>query len=175
MLLSDVGNESGLVGKNLMFAALAGGYGRYPVDHPRFGEGPLALPFIDRSVDDFYVAPKESGLAYRKAGTIVFQLPHKNPIFQTEKLARTAEGPLFGAALKAKMRRYFLETRTIEWEAFSEFLPHPGCAVTLDPTQRDRFGLRVARVALATHPASRAASDYLATKGSAVMQASGAL
>jgi choline dehydrogenase-like flavoprotein len=77
--------------------------------------------------------------------------------------------------LKQKMRRFFLETRSIEWEAFGEFLPHPGCAVTLDPAAKDRFGLPVARVTLAMHPASRAASDWLGERAAEVMDETGAI
>ncbi len=175
LLISELANGSGLVGKNLMFSTLSSGYGRFPVGDAHFGKGPLVMPFIDRAVDDFYVAPKEAGLPHAKAGTILFLLPHKNPIFQAEKLAITGGAPLFGAALKARMRRYFLETRTVEWEAFGEFLPHGGSAVTLDPKVRDRFGLAAARLEIAMHPASLAASDWLGKKARTVLDAAGAL
>jgi choline dehydrogenase-like flavoprotein len=178
MLISDVGNGNGLVGKNLMVATLASGAGRFPLPSPHFPPGPPELPFIDRAVQTHYVAPKSAGLPHAKAGTILFMLPHKNPIFQAERLSASAGAeapPLFGAALKQKMRRFFLETRSIEWEAFGEFLPHPGCAVTLDPAAKDRFGLPVARVTLAMHPASRAASDWLGERAAEVMDETGAI
>jgi choline dehydrogenase-like flavoprotein len=69
------------------------------------------------------------------------------------------------------MREFFLETHTIEWEAFGESLPHPGCDVTLDPEVKDRFGLRVARLRTAVHPASLAASDFLAGRARAIVGA----
>ena len=177
LLISKLANGNGLVGRNLMVATLASGSGRFPLPSPHFPPGPPTLPFIDRALQDWYVAPKSAGLPHAKAGTVLFLLPHKNPIFQTERLAHDGEGkpPVFGAALKAKMRRYFLETRALEWEAFGEFLPHDGCAVTLDDTTKDRFGLPVARVALATHPASRAASDWLGERAHEVLTATGAI
>jgi choline dehydrogenase-like flavoprotein len=156
-----------------MFAAFASGFARYALPSEHFPNDPAALPFIDRATQHFYVAGKGE-LAHPKAGTILFMLPHKNPIFAAEKLARTGGAPIFGVALKKKMREYFLETRTIEWEAFSEFLPHAGCAVSLDPTTKDPFGLPSARISIAVHPTSATASDWLAKKTEWIMDATGA-
>ena len=165
LLGSGVANESGQVGKHLMFATYASASARFTLPSPHFPSGPPFLPFIDRCVQDFY----------GEAGTLLFLLPHKNPIFQAERVARGGgDAPIFGAALKAKMREYFLDTRSIDFEAFGSFLPHDGCDVTLDPTVKDRFGLPVARVRVATHVASRAGSDFLSTKGRAVLDAAGA-
>ena len=178
LLISKLGNGSGLVGKNLMVATLASGAGRFALPSAHFPPGPPELPFIDRALQDHYVAPASAALPHAKAGTILFMLPHKNPIFQAERLAQAGgadKPPLFGAALQRTLRRFFLETRSIEWEAFGEFLPHAGCAVALDPAAKDRFGLPVARVTLATHPASRAASDWLGAQAHAVMEATGAI
>jgi choline dehydrogenase-like flavoprotein len=176
LLVSELGNESGLVGKNLMFSSMASGTGRFPLPDPRFPSGPPFLPFIDRVVQEHYVAPKEAALPHPKAGTILFMLPHKNPIYRAERAAKTTTGvPLYGAALKAALRRTFLETGAIEWEAFGESLPHDGTAVTLDPLRKDRFGVPVARIATSLHPASLAASDWLATKGHAILEAAGAI
>lgn len=175
LLLSRIANASGLVGKNLMFAAWASGAGRFPIPSPHWPAAAERLPFADRSLQDFYVAPK-AGLPHPKVGTLQFLLPHPNPIFQAERLAARAGGgpPIFGGELKRRMREFFHDTRTIEWEAFSEFLPHDGCDVTLDPEVRDRNGLPVARLRMGIHPASLAASDFLARQGRAVLEAAGA-
>jgi choline dehydrogenase-like flavoprotein len=170
-------NGSGLVGKNLMFAAYAAGYGRFRPDATDWPPAARAMPFLDRALKDHYVA-ENAGLPHPKAGTILFLLPHWNPIFQAERVA-AASGPsappLYGRALQRALREFFHETRTIEWEAFSEFLPHAGCDVTLDPDVKDRFGLPVARVRVALHQASRQVSDWLAQTGQSVLERAGAI
>jgi choline dehydrogenase-like flavoprotein len=106
----------------------------------------------------------------------LFQRPHPNPIFQAEKLAWNRSGPpAFGAELKRRMREFFLETRTIEWESFSEFLAHDGCEVSLDPAVRDSAGQPAARVRIVLHSASLAASDRLAARAREVLAAAGAM
>ena len=167
-------NGSGLVGKNLMFAAFAGGLGRFKTGGDFFPPEADRLPFLDRSVQDHYLVPK-AGLPFPKAGTLLFQRAHFNPIFLAERAAATPGGPpLFGAALQRKLREVFVDSRTIEWEAFSEFLPHPGCQVSLDPEVKDPHGRPSARLQIGVHPASAAASDFLASQGRAVLEAAGA-
>jgi len=175
LLQSRLANASGQVGQNLLFASFASGWGRFPIPSPHWPPGAGGLPFLDRSIQDFYLLP-QAGLPHPKAGTLLFMLPHVNPIFQLERLAHTPAGqpPLWGPTLKRRMREFFHDTRTIEWEAFGEFLPHPGCDVTLDPEVKDLFGLPVARIRLAVHPATGAASDFLAQKGRSVLEAAGA-
>ncbi|MCA1826031.1 MAG: GMC family oxidoreductase N-terminal domain-containing protein, partial [Myxococcales bacterium] len=159
LLASEVANSSGLLGKNLMFATLASGYGRFP----RGGADPSdRLPFIDRAVE-------------QPEGVILFQRPHPNPIFEAEKLAWNPSGPpAFGAELKRRMREFFHETRTLEWESFSDFAPHAGCEVSLDPEVKDPAGQPAARVRIGVHPDSLATSDKLAARAREVMAASGA-
>jgi choline dehydrogenase-like flavoprotein len=166
LLSSGVANSSGLVGKGLMFATLAQGYGRFPRDSPAWPAAMERLPFIDRAVQD----------PQGERGTILFQRPHPNPIFQAEKVAWNRAGPpAFGAELKRRLREFFLETRTVEWESFSEFFPHDGCDVALDPSVKDPAGQPVARVRVAVHPRSVAASDRLATRAREALAAAGAL
>jgi choline dehydrogenase-like flavoprotein len=168
---SGLANSSGLLGKNLMFASFASAYARFALPHADFPESAQIMPFLDRAVLDHYVAPG-AGLPHAKAGTLLFMLSHKNPIFQAERVAKTPDGPpVFGAELKRRMREFFVETKSIEVEAFGESLPHPGCDVTLDSATKDRFGLPVARIRLGLHPASLAASDFLAARAREILEA----
>jgi choline dehydrogenase-like flavoprotein len=167
LLASGVANSSGLLGKGLMFATLAAGFGRFPRESPAWPSTADRLPFIDRALQDVPDAPR---------GTILFQRPHPNPIFQAEKLAWNRGGPpAFGGELKRRLREFFLETHTLEWESFSEFLPHEGCDVSLDPAVKDGAGLPAARVRIGIHPSSLAASDRLAARAREVLSAAGAV
>ncbi len=168
---SGLGNSSGLLGKNLMFSSFASAYARFALPSSDFPDSAQIMPFLDRAVLDHYTAPK-AGLPHPKAGSLLFMLSHKNPIFQAERVAKMPDAPpVFGAELKRRMREFFLETRSIEVEAFGESLPHPGCDVTLDPDTKDRFGLPVARIKLGLHPASLAASDFLAARAREILEA----
>ena len=81
------------------FAALGAGYGRFPRASPAWSQATERLPFIDRALRDLPGAPR---------GTILFQRPHPNPIFQAEKLAwNRSRPPAFGAELKRRMREFF--------------------------------------------------------------------
>jgi GMC oxidoreductase len=158
-----------------MFASFASAYARYARPTPHFPDDARIMPFLDRAVLDYYKLPRKAGLPHQKGGSLLFMLPHKNPIFQAERLAKQPSGPpVFGAELKRRLRDFFLSTRTIEVEAFGEFLPHEGCQVTLDPDVKDRFGLPVARVRASIHPASLAASDFLAAQGRTILEETGA-
>src|SRR5262249_10567591 len=138
---------------------------RFPRDSAAFAQD--RLPFIDRALQDLPGSPR---------GTILFQRPHPNPIFQTEKLAWNRSGPpAWGAELKKRMREFFHETHTLEWESFSEFAPHAGCDVSLDPAVKDPVGQPSARVRVAVHPDSLKASDQLAIRAREVMMAAGAV
>lgn len=167
LLVSRLANGSGLLGKNLMFGTMAAGWARFPRDDPRWPAGAEKLPFIDRTV-----AP-EGG------GTILFMLPHPNPILQAERLADAGGDadapPAWGVELQRRLLEFFHETHTIEYECFCAALPHDGSDVTLDPDVKDRFGLPVARVRAATHPDSRRASDALDSKARQILTAAGAL
>jgi choline dehydrogenase-like flavoprotein len=167
-------NSSGQVGKNLVFATFGSAYGRFGLPSPHFPDGARVMPFLDRAVRDYDVAPKPK-LEHPKEGTLLFMLPHKNPIFQAERLAKVQGGPpVFGAELKRRMREFFRDTRTIEVEGFGEFFPHAGCDVVLDPEVKDRYGLPVARIRTGVHPASLEASNALLSRGRAILDAAGA-
>lgn len=98
-----LGNASGQLGRNLLFATLASGTARFPRSSPSWPASTERLPFLDRAVQDHYVLP--SG---KKGGTILFQRPHVNPIFRVEKLTWNGPGPpIFAAASKARMREFF--------------------------------------------------------------------
>ena len=175
LLMSELGNSSGLVGRHLMFASYTGGRGRFPASSPHFPDAARALPFLDRSVQDHYTSVN-AGLPHPKCGTLIFSLPWPSPILHAERLAHpTADGPpLFGSALTRRWKEYFLETRTIEWEGIGEFIPNESTRITLDPEVKDRFGLPVARIGLGIHPATLAASDHLARSADEIMDSAGA-
>ncbi len=169
-------NSSGLVGRNLQFSSYSGGAGVFRLDRPE-EERRILLerhPFVGRSLQDFYRLPSGTASGLDKGGTIRFGFPHPNPIFTALRLARLEGGLAWGATLKRRMRKHWLETRTIEFEAFADFHPNPGTRVELDPDVVDRWGLPAARIHLAVPPVHVRAGEFLQARGLEVLEAAGA-
>ncbi len=165
-------NGSGLVGRNLTFSTFGKGTGIFErrALRERLGPENQDLPFLLRSLQDFYWVPK-AGLPLPKGGTHNFLFHHPNPINAAMRLIGDADHELLGDALKERMRQYFQEELWIEFEVFGEFLANPGTYVDLDPTITDRRGLPAARITLEHHPADVETNKFLVRKGLEVLEA----
>jgi choline dehydrogenase-like flavoprotein len=170
-------NSSGLVGKHLGFSTLS----RVEADFARTGGGRAVagfddpLPWLGVSIQDYYRLPATAGSAGgAKGGTLRFDFMHPSVISRAERVARSEEPPLWGQALKDRLRRHFRECKTVETEIFGEFLPLEGTYVDLDPKITDRYGLPVARITLQHHPVDVAAIQFLTARARDVLQAMGA-
>ena len=181
-------NDSGLVGKNLLFSGQSKGEARFA-----HGAGKEwlrdAMPFVQRSMQDFYLLEKSAPSlragggpgggagawpgGVRKAGTILFALAHPNPIFTAERIAGGAPGALWGRRLKQALRDEGAGSRTLTFENFAEFLPTTGTYVDLDPEVKDRWGTPAARITLARHAHDSAANRLLAARGKELLDALG--
>lgn len=162
-----LGNASGQVGKHLVFSGT--GLGRARFFHAR-GEPLSRFPFVQRAMQDFYFLDKPVD-GVRKAGTILFDWEHPNPINTAERLTRDRGGLVWGKRLKDSLRRNAAGARTLHFEAFSEYLPTPGTYVDLDPEVKDRWGVAVARMTEARHPLDLAATRLLVDRGMDVLRA----
>ncbi len=160
-------NGNGLVGKHLMFSTFSGARASYPRGHASFSEDMRAHPFLDLALQDFY-APKDAP----KAGTILFLLPHPNPIHHAERLAvGQGNNIVLGSVLKKRLKTFFVETRSLEVETFGEYLPTAGTFVDLDDRAMDRRGVPAARIHIAHHEHDYAASKLLQDRAVALLEA----
>ena len=150
-----------------MFSGTGLGRGRF--FHPR-GEPLSGFPFVQRALQDFYFLDKPVD-GMRKAGTILFDWEHPNPINTAERLSRDRSGLVWGKRLKDSLRRNAAGARTLRFEAFSEYLPTPGTYVDLDPDVKDRWGAPVARMTEARHPLDLKATRFLVERGMEVLKA----
>ncbi|MBK8010095.1 MAG: GMC family oxidoreductase [Deltaproteobacteria bacterium] len=178
---NGLGNNSGQVGRNLCFSTLGQLKGRF--DYADFdAEGVEILknpmPFVGRAIQDAYeVAP--SGDVFGKGGTFHFLWAHPNPIFAAEQLIHAREHErerdprrlIFGRPLIERMAKHFRDGRTLEVECFGEWLPTPGCYVSLDPKITDRFGLPAARITIDRHPSDRASSQVVVDRARSMLEA----
>ncbi len=170
-----LGNDRGLVGRNLCFSTLTkleGFLARERLPEERRGRLDDPAPFLNRAVQDFLQVPPE-GDGIGKGGTLHIMWSHPNPIYAAERLIGEEGRLVFGAELMERLERRFRGGRAVDIEGFSEWLPTPGCGVDLDPDVRDRWGLPAARITVARHPADRAASSRLEAEGRRLLEAMG--
>lgn len=173
---AGLGNAQGQVGQNLCFSTLGqvSGTLRYEgLDEARREALQASSPFVGRAVQDFYRA---EGVGFGKGGTFHLLWAHPNPIHAAEKLVREDGKLVFGAALNRRLAERFRDGRTLEVECFGEWLPTPGCHVTLDDKAKDRWGLPAARITVAErHPSDAQASLHLTERARVLLEALGAV
>ena len=163
-----LGNSNRLVGKNLVFSGLGKGTARFR--QPR-GEPIHTRAFVQRSLQDFYLLDRPVD-GVRKAGTILFDWAHPNPISTAERFSRSDEkgSPIWGKALKDQLRAKAAGARNLHFEVFSEYLPSSGTYVDLDPKIKDRWGSPAARMTIGRHPLDIKATQFLVDRGMEVLR-----
>lgn len=162
-------NGNGLVGKNLMFSSFGEAHAIFKVSKSKASRPWLTdpAPFVNRSVQDFYVMPDER-FGFRKGGTLGFMWTHPNPIFAAVGLAGSGKEGVFGKALKDKMREY-RDSRILQFEVYGEFLATPGTYVSVESGVKDKYGLPVAAITVDRHPMDFAATRFLVERGEEVL------
>jgi choline dehydrogenase-like flavoprotein len=169
---SGLGNEQGLVGRNLMFMGYGAGNAEFSRSDSRIAAIDFRQPFVHRSFQDFYFIEGDSS-ARRKGGTLNYLLPHANPIATCERLLQGRSLPIWGKALKETLRYYYHRMRELEFEVFSETLPTAETRVELDPTIKDRWGIPAARLVEQPHPLDLETNRFLVQRGLDVLTAMG--
>jgi choline dehydrogenase-like flavoprotein len=171
---AGLANGTGLVGQNLTFSTLAKGFGEFERGKlPKLLRPTPSNHFLDRAIQDHYLLKDRDG-EYDKGGTLHYILPHRNPIFTAERLARRHDPMLWGAALSREILRYHTEVHQIEFELFGEFLPNPRTFVSVDGSIEDKWGIPVATIHHTPHPESRKNAEILAERGIDLLKAAGA-
>lgn len=168
---NGLANDNGLVGKNLLFSSFGQSKATFSVKK-RGEELPWLnanLPFVNRSLQDFYVLPDER-FGFRKGGTLGFMWAHPNPIFAAVGLARKGEKGVFGKELKDKLRTY-RDSRILEFEIYGEFLSNDFTYVSVDGGVKDKFGLPVAAISIKRHELDLKMTQFLVERGEEVLQA----
>ncbi|MFN8389495.1 MAG: GMC family oxidoreductase [Bdellovibrionota bacterium] len=172
-----LGNNSGQLGKNLVFSS--GGIGSgdlmYAKLDPAEVDGMKAVgPFVNRALQDWYFVDDPSVGGRAKGGLVEFDFQHPNPINRATRLKRDGGKLVWGDALKKKLKAYFTEARHIRFEVFCDWLPTDGCNVSLDPKVKDKWGLPVARVKLGYHPHDVKIGTYVTERAAKVFEKLGA-
>lgn len=172
-----LGNLNRLVGKNLLFAGGGASFGIFKyADFPAKEAEELRVfgPFINRTVEDYYVLEKDDKGASQKGGIIDFIFRSTAAIARASQLIEGDNGLVWGRELKAKLYSHFHEGVYVKVEAFSDWLPTNNCFVALDPQVKDKWGLPVARVRVGLHKHNLTIGWHLAKKGAEILEHLGA-
>jgi choline dehydrogenase-like flavoprotein len=175
---NGLANGSGQVGRNLIFSA--GGSGRGDI----FYEGlepdlvqslKVRGLFVNRALQDWYFYSDPESGERRKGGTIEFLFRHANAISRALTQKWDSDGSLiWGKPLKDKIKSYFSEGRHLRFEVFNDWTPIDDCFVSLDPEEKDKWGMPVARIRLGYHPRDLEVGRFLSRKGAKVLETMGA-
>lgn len=179
---NGLANNSGQVGKNLVFSAGGTGQGDFYLDElteQKQAELKQVGPFINRALQDWYQIDDKnfSGAnndGKAKGGTIDF-LFHQNPIARVQGSQRDSDNNLvWGEQLKQNIFNEFTTYKTLRFEVFNDWLPTDDCFVALDENVTDKWGDPVAKVRIGAHEHDLHVGEYLAEKGSQLLSQLGA-
>ncbi|HBR96934.1 MAG TPA: oxidoreductase [Gammaproteobacteria bacterium] len=166
-------NDSGQVGRNLIFAAGGAASGR--VTYEKFGQELASFgPFINRAVQDYYVIDDKDFGPRQKGGTIDFDFQPPSAIARASYLVTDSNGLVWGERLKQRLEQHFLRGQYIKVEAFCDWLPIDDCHIRLSSHQKDKWGLPVSHVKVDYHAHNLRTGWYLADKGGSVLREMGA-
>jgi choline dehydrogenase-like flavoprotein len=171
-----IANNSGQVGKNLIFSAGGIGEGRFRFESltPE-QQKELMQPglFFNRSMQEWYE------YEYRdkkyKGGTIDFLFEHANIISRATRELYDSNGNLvWGEKLLKKMHKNLTTSRVLTFEVFNDWLPTDHCNVSVDDKVKDKHGINVGVINLYGHPHDLRVGKHLAEKAKIVLERMGA-
>ena len=170
---NGIGNDFGLVGKNVIYSA--GGYGTghfyYEDLSPKeAGELQERGTFINRAVQHFYEIEDPDTGRKIKGGMIEFMFEHDNPIRKALMQKWSGNKLLYGSALKRRIYEYFTKRRGIRFEIFVDWLPIDDCFITLDDKVKDFRGFPVARIRAGHHPHDIKVGKLLAREAEKILK-----
>lgn len=152
---NGLANNSGQVGKNLLFSA--GGAGSGDFDYSTMAsqeskEMKRRGPFVNRGLQDWYFIDDPALGGRVKGGTVDFLLRHPNAMSKAMNAKWDDENDLvWGRALQNQLKSIFTDNQTLRYEIFCDWLPTDDCFVSLDDTVKDKWGSPVAKVRIGYH------------------------
>jgi choline dehydrogenase-like flavoprotein len=165
---NGLANNSGQVGKNLLFSAGGVGYGHFDEKSIPLKELMVEGLFVNRSLCDWYEIDKMKG------GVIDFLFEHANPISKASKQRWNGNTLLWGKPLQDKIFKKFTATKQLNFEVFNDWLPTDNCFVSVDDKYKDIYGVPVANIRRGAHPHDLKVARLLAKKAIKVLENMGA-
>jgi len=165
---NGLANNSGQVGKNLLFSAGGVGSGQFDAKTMPLKELMVEGLFVNRSLCDWYEVEKMKG------GIVDFLFEHANPISKASKQRWSGEKLLWGEELQDKIFHKFTATKQLNFEVFNDWLPTDNCFVSVDEKYKDVYGVPVANIRIGAHPHDLKVAGLLAQKAKKVLEEMGA-
>jgi len=173
-----LGNNYDQVGKNLH--CCAGGTGHGIFDLTQFSEEQAQQltvrgPFFNRALQDWYFIDDKKAFGQRvKGGTIDFVFDPPSPAADANSQKWQDGNLLWGSPLKQKIKSFFTQSKDFKFEVFCDWLTTDDCYVSLDNSEKDKWGSPVARVKVGAHPHDLKVGNYIVERGKEVMKKLGA-
>ena len=172
---NGIANNSGQVGKNLIFSAGGSGEGRFRFENlskEQQEELMQAGLFVNRSMQEYEY--EEKGKKY-KGGTIDFLFEHANIISRASRELYDDNGNImWGKALQDKIHKSITTSRVLTFEVFNDWLPTDYCNVSIDDKVKDKYGVNVGAINLYSHPHDLEVGEHLAKNAKKVLEKMGA-
>jgi choline dehydrogenase-like flavoprotein len=176
--VNGLGNNSGQVGRNLLFSAGGSGSGEFVYAGMSDREAAALKvrgPFVNRALQDWYFLDDEVFGGRAKGGTVDFLLRHPNPIGKAMSVKWDDDDRLlWGRPLQKKLKSVFTEAQTLRYEIFCDWLPTDNCFVSIDTGVRDKWQSPVARVRIGYHEHDLKVGRYINERALQVLEAMGA-
>ena len=171
-------NNSGQVGRNMIFSAGGSGSGQFFYDDlPEDLSRQLKVPglFVNRAIQHWYEIDDAAFGGKVKGGTVDFLFEHANGIGKAIRRKWDGNGNLrYGSALKEDLKNYFTGQRRLRFEVFVDWQPNDNCFVTLDRKVKDKWGDPVARIRLGYLEHDLKVGNFLAERAVEVLEPMGA-
>ena len=185
LLLSSTGpkhpdglaNNSGQVGKNLLFSAGGSGNGDFEyadMDEPASAAMRIRGPFVNRGLQDWYFIDDPAMGGRIKGGTVDFLLRHPNAMSKAMGAKWDGDDLLWGRPLQKKLKSIFTDNQTLRYEIFCDWLPTDNCFVSLDTSVRDKWDSPVAKVRIGYHEHDIKVGNYINEHSVKVLKKMGA-
>ncbi len=171
-------NNSGQVGKNLIFSGGGSGSGefhKHQLNESDWNALQAFGVFVNRSFHQWYEIENKEFEKPVKGGIIDFLMEHNNGITRAIHQKWDEDGNLvYGSKLKEKLKHYFTQVRTLNFEVFVDWLPTEDCFIRLADDVKDKWGDPVAHIRLNGHERDIQVGKVLASKAEEVLEEMGA-
>lgn len=175
---NGLGNNSGQVGKNLVFSA--GGVGSGIIDYDKLSEEDAKSLkqhglWVNRATQQWYEIDDAPFKGKVKGGTVDFVFEHSNGVTKAFNQKYDENRNLvFGSELKNKLLTHFTKRRKLNFEIFVDWTPNENCYITLDEKEKDKWGDPVAKVRLGYNEYDLEVGNYIAKKTEEILVKMGA-
>jgi choline dehydrogenase-like flavoprotein len=173
-----LGNNTNQLGKNLHCCAGGTGHGVFEFDQLSTTEAAQLKtrgPFFNRALQDWYFIDDRQAFSKRvKGGTLDFVFDPPTPTSDANNLKWQNGELIWGSELKQRVKSHFTQSKDFKFEVFCDWLTNDQCHVTLDHSEKDKWGSPVAKVRAGFHPHDVKVAQYLVNRGVEVMRAMGA-